>query len=70
MVLTFNKDDTNFGTWSERVFAGRDSSSVKLLVHGKIQNKYWDTTYITIFSKLHTTAAVLGKWVLSWSGGE
>ena len=29
MMLSFIKDDKNLGTASERVFAGRDSPSVK-----------------------------------------
>ena len=32
MVLSFNKDDKNVGTMSERVFAGRNSPSVPLFV--------------------------------------
>ena len=39
MVLSFNKDDENFGTVSERVFAGRDSLSVKLFVHMNLRDE-------------------------------
>ena len=33
MVLSFNKDDKKIGTASERVFAGRDSLSGKLMLY-------------------------------------
>ena len=36
MELSFNKDDKNVGTVSERVFAGRDSPSVKKSVFVKV----------------------------------
>ena len=39
MVLSFNKDDKNFGTVSERVFAGRDSLSMKLSEHAKVHDE-------------------------------
>ena len=36
MVLSFDKDNKNVGTMSERVFAGKHSPSVKQIVHDKI----------------------------------
>ena len=44
MVLSFNNDDKNVGTMSERVFAGRDSLSVKLLRCMHIHDDFhWNT---------------------------
>ena len=53
MVLSFNKDDKNVGTVSERLFAGRNSPSVKLMLNTKIYNEFR-------FGNLLSTTAVLG----------
>ena len=39
MVLSFNKDEINFGTVSDRVFAGRHSPSVKLFICVKVHDE-------------------------------
>ena len=70
MVLSFNKDEINFGTVSDRVFAGRHSPSVKLFICVKVHDECWGGNWQRAFGQLLITNAVLGMSVMFWLGGE
>lgn len=69
MTLSFNKDDENVGTVSERLSAKRDSPS-KLCSCSKIYTGYLTRPCYSACNEVFITGVVLGTWDLSWFKGE